>query len=211
MTARSSRRERGAVRLDPRLLIGLALVAGSTFGVWALVSGLDDTVEVYVARDTLTPGTELELDALDVASVQLGASEGHYLLVGDADGPGDGLVVSRTVRAGELVPSSSVDDADRTGLSTVVVPSRGPLPSGLEAGSLVDVWAAKASDRSGFEAPAVLVGGAEIAGIVEETGMVSSDGVAVELLVPRDKVAALLEALAAGDAVDLVATRSAGD
>ncbi|MFE6963755.1 hypothetical protein ACFVAJ_01495 [Agromyces sp. NPDC057679] len=208
MTARS-RAERGALRLDPRLLIGLVLVAGSTFGVWALVSGLDDTVEVYVARDTLTPGAALELETLDVASVRLGASEQHYLLVQGA--PESGLVVARTVRAGELVPVAAVDDADRTGLSTVVVPSRGPLPSGLEAGSRVDVWSAKATERGGFEAPRVLVGGAEIAALVEETGMMASEGTSVELLIPREKVAALLEALAAGDAIDLVATRSAGD
>lgn len=206
MTARS--RERGAVRLDPRLLLGLVLVAGSTLGVWALVAGLDDTVEVYVAHDTLTPGARLELDELDVASVRLGASGQHYLLVEEA--PESSLVVARTVRAGELVPVAAVDEADRTGLSTIVVPSRGPLPSGLEAGSFVDVWSAEAVDRSGFEAPKVLVAGAEIAALVEESGMMASEGASVELLIPREKVAALLEALAAGDAVDLVATRSAG-
>ncbi|MFF2493037.1 hypothetical protein [Agromyces sp. NPDC058064] len=208
MTARS-RGERGAVRLDPRLLIGLVLVAGSTLGVWALVAGLDDTVEVYVARDTLTPGARLEPDDLDVAAVRLGASEQHYLLVDGA--PDSSLVVARTVQAGELVPLAAVDDADRTGLSTVVVPSRGPLPSGLEAGSRVDVWSAKATERGGFEAPKVLVGGAEIAALVEESGMMASGGTSVELLVPREKVAALLEALAADDAIDLVATRSSGD
>ncbi|MFF2390776.1 hypothetical protein [Agromyces sp. NPDC058104] len=208
MTARS-RGERGAVRLDPRLLIGLVLVAGSTLGVWALVAGLDDTVEVYVAGDTLTPGTRLETDDLDVAAVRLGASERHYLLVDGA--PASSLVVTRTVQAGELVPLAAVDDADRTGLSTVVVPSRGPLPSGLEAGSRVDVWAAKATERGGFEAPKVLVGGAEIAALVEQSGMMASEGTSVELLVPREKVAALLEALAAEDAIDLVATRSSGD
>lgn len=208
MTARS-RGERGAVRLDPRLLIGLVLVAGSTLGVLALVAGLDDTVEVYVAGDTLTPGTRLETDDLDVAAVRLGASEQHYLLVDGA--PASSLVVTRTVQAGELVPLAAVDDADRTGLSTVVVPSRGPLPSGLEAGSRVDVWAAKATERGGFEAPKVLVGGAEIAALVEESGMMASEGTSVELLVPREKVAALLEALAAEDAIDLVATRSSGD
>lgn len=208
MTARS-RGERGAVRLDPRLLIGLVLVAGSTLGVWALVAGLDDTVEVYVARDTLTPGASLELDELDVAAVRLGASEANYLLV---DGASESsLVVARTVHAGELVPLGAVDDADRSGLSTVVVPSRGPLPSGLEPGARVDVWSAKATERGAFEAPKVLVGGAEIAALVEESGMMAAEGASVELLIPREKVAALLEALAAGDAVDLVTTRTAGD
>lgn len=201
MTGRN-RRERGAVRLDPRLLIGIVLVVGSTVGVWALVDGLDDTVDVYVARETLTPGTALELDRLDVESVRLGATEGGYLRV---DATEDGLVVTRTVREGELVPAGAVADADRSGLSVVVVPSRGALASGLEAGSRVDVWSAGATERGGFEAPKVLVADAEIAGIVEDEGMVSTGGASVEVLVPSDRVAAVLEALATGDAIDLVA------
>ena len=183
------------------------LIASSTIGVWALVSGLDDSIDVYVARDTITPGSRLDPADLAVESVRLGASAEHYLLVDEF--PSAGLVATRTVPAGELVPQSAVDEADRTGLSVVVVPSRGPLPSGLAAGDRIDVWAAKAVERSGFEPPKVLISDAEIAGLVEEDGMVQTSGVSVELLVPREKVAALLEALAAGDAIDLVAARSA--
>ncbi|GAA1803561.1 SAF domain-containing protein [Agromyces neolithicus] len=205
--ARRTDRERGALRLDPRLIIGIVLIAGSTAGVWALVSGFDDSIEVYVARDTITAGSAVEAGDLAVESVRIGASAEHYLLA-DAD-LGDGLVATRTVAGGEFVPRSAVDEADRTGLSVVVVPSRGPVPKGLSAGDRIDVWSAKAADRGAFEPPKVLISDAEIAGIVESEGMVQSTSVSVELLVPREKVAALLEALAAGDAIDLVAARSA--
>jgi hypothetical protein len=40
---------------------------------------------------------------------------------------------------------------------------------------------------------------------------VASENVSVELLVPREKVAALLQALAAGDAIDLVPARAGGN
>ncbi|WP_022893575.1 SAF domain-containing protein [Agromyces subbeticus] len=209
MARRQERGERGALRLDPRLIIGIVLIAGSTIGVWTLVSGLDDGVEVYVARDTLTPGTTIQADDLGTESVRLGAAGAHYLAVGDV--PADGFVITRTVHAGELVPDAAVDEADRTGLATIVVPSRGPLPAGIAAGAQVDVWTAKQVERGGFEPPSVLVSGAEIAGIIESEGMVSTDGVSVELLIPREKVAALLEALAAADAIDLVPARSAGE
>lgn len=205
--ARRTDRERGAFRLDPRLIIGIVLIAGSTTGVWALVSGFDDSIEVYVARDTITAGSAIETDDLAVESVRLGSTAERYLLAGQA--VGGGLVATRTVQAGEFVPRSAVDGADRTGLSVVVVPSRGPLPSGLSAGDRIDVWSAKAVERSSFEPPKVLISDAEIAGLVESQGMVQTEGVSVELLVPREKVAALLEALAAGDAIDLVAARSA--
>ena len=205
---RQQRAERGAVRLDPRLVIGIVLIAASTFGVWTLVSGLDDGVEVYVATETLTPGTHIRADDLATESVRLGTSASRYLAEGDF--PEGGLVVARTIDAGELVPNAAVDETDRTGLATVVVPSRGPLPAGVGPGTRVDVWTAKEAEH-GYEPPTVLVSGAEIAGVIEAEGMVSTGGTSVELLVPREKVAALLGALASGDAIDLVTARASGD
>ncbi|MBM7830081.1 uncharacterized protein (DUF433 family) [Agromyces cerinus] len=209
MTTRRDRGERGAVRLDPRLIIGIVLIAGSTFGVWTLVSGLDDGVEVYVARDTLASGTRIQVDDLGTESVRLGASAQHYLVAGEF--PEGGLVVARTIEAGEIVPDASVDATDRAGLATVVVPSRGPLPADVTSGTRVDVWTAAEMEGGGYEPPTVLVAGAEIAGVIESEGMVSSAGTSVEVLVPREKVAALLGALASGDAIDLVPARASGE
>lgn len=209
MVRRPERAERGALRLDPRLLIGIVLVAASTTGVWALVTALDDSREVYTARATLTPGTRIDADDLDLVSVRLGASAGRYLAPGDV--PEGGLVVARTVAPGELVPGSAVDTVDRSGLATVVVPSRGALPSAVVPGATVDVWAAHRAERDAYEPPAVLVAGAEIAAVQEPEGMVDSGGASVEVLIPREKVAVLLEALAAGDAIDLVPARVSTD
>jgi hypothetical protein len=210
MARRTERAERGALRLDPRLLIGIVLVGVSTAGVWALVSGLDDSADVYAVRDTVTPGTRLHESDLSLESARLGETAKRYLTPGDL--PEQGLVVTRTIGAGELVPASAVDAVDRADLATVVVPSRGALPSELQMGSTVDVWAAGELEQGGFEPPAVLVADAQIAGIHEPEGMVaSSAGVSVELLIPREKVAALLQALAAGDAIDLVPARASAD
>jgi hypothetical protein len=209
MARRSARGDRGALRLDPRLIIGMVLIAASTLGGWALITGLDDSSEVYVARDTVTPGTPIDAGDLAVVSVRLGSGTAAYLT--PADLPPGGLVVSRTIEAGELVPRSAVDETDRTGLATIVVPSRGALPTGLGAGSRVDVWTARQVDHGGFEPPTVLAADAEVAGVVESDGMVASENVSVELLVPREKVAALLQALAAGDAIDLVPARAGGN
>ena len=205
MARRPARSERGALRLDPRLVIGIVLVAASTTGVWALVNGLDDAIEVYSVRATVTAGTRIDADDLVVESVRLGSTAERYLAP-DALGDG-GLVATRTIEAGELVPRSAVDEFDRTGLATVVVPSRGTLPSELRVGSTVDVWSAREVERGAYEPPAVLVAGAEVAGIREAGGMVDSGATSVELVIPREKVAALLEALAAEDAIDLVPAR----
>lgn len=209
MARRPERTDRGAIRLDPRLLIGIVLIAASTTGVWALVDGLDDSAATYVTRDTLTPGTRIDADDLEVASVRLGAHAGEYLTPDDL--PDSGLVVVRTIEAGELIPESAVDTVDRAGLATVVVSSRAALPGSLAPGATVDVWAAHRADRDTYEPPTVLVAGAEIAAVQEPEGMVDAGGPSVELLVPREKVAALLEALAAGDVIDLVPARVGAD
>jgi Flp pilus assembly protein CpaB len=209
MSVRNGRRERGAMRLDPRLLIGLALVAGSTVGVWALVEALDDTREVLVAAETLTPGTRIDAASLRVEAVRLGGLAEGYLAPGDV--PEGGLVVMRTVQAGELMPAASVADRESAELAVVVVASARPLPGEVVPGALVDVWTAAEVERGVFEPPAVLVPGAEVAAVTASDGMMAaSGGPTVELLIPREKTAALLEALAAGDAIDLVPARTAG-
>ena len=205
MARRPHSSELGALRLDPRLAIGIVLVVASTAGVWTLVTSLDDSAEVYAVRETVTPGTRIDTGDLVVEAVRLGAAAGRYLT--PVDLPTDGLVVVRTIGAGELVPASAVDEIDRTGLATVVVPARAALPSGLAAGSVVDVWAAREAERGMYEPPSVLVAAAEIAGIQHSAAMVDSGGPSVELIVPRENVAALL---ASGDTIDLVPARPSG-
>jgi hypothetical protein len=208
MTVRSGRRERGAVRLDPRLLIGLVLVAGSTIGTWALVEAMDDTREVLVAPETLTPGSRIDAASLRVDSVRLGGLAAGYLAPDDV--PDGGLVVTRTVQAGELVPAASVADREDAELAVVVVASERPLPDEVRPGALVDVWTAAEVERGVHEPPAVLVAGAEVAAVTEPDGMMAAEGPTVELLIPREKTAAFLEALGAGHAIDLVPARAAG-
>jgi hypothetical protein len=209
MADRSARRGRGGARPDPRLVLGVALVAGSALGVWALVEALDDTTDVLVASETMTPGTRVDRADLRIESVRLGALATGYVLPGEI--PDDGLVVVRTVRAGELLPEASVAADDDAGLATVVVPARGPLPGDVSPGALVDVWSAGVLERGATEPPVVLVPAAEVAAVVESDGMMASTGPSVELLIPRERTAAMLEALASGDVIDLVPARLSGD
>jgi hypothetical protein len=196
------------VRLDPRLLIGLVLVAGSTVGTWALVEAMDDTREVLVAPETLTPGSRVDEATLRVESVRLGALAAGYLAPEDV--PEGGLVVTRTVQAGELVPAASVADSESAELAAVVVAAERPLPDEVEPGALVDVWTAAEVERGVHEPPAVLVAGAEVAAVTAPDGMMAAEGPTVELLIPREKTAAFLEALSAGHAIDLVPARGTG-
>ncbi|BDZ53689.1 flagellar protein FlgA [Agromyces marinus] len=189
-------------------MLGLVLIAGSTIGVWALVAAADDTTRVLVAPSTISAGTRIEPGALRTEPVRLGALADGYLVPGDV--PEGGLVVIRTVRAGELVPAASVAEADTARRATVVIPTRGALAREIRPGAIVDVWTASELERGVYEPPVVLISGAEVAAVLEDDAMVATGGPSVEVLIPRDKTAAMLEALAAGDVVDLVPADAAG-
>ncbi|MWB99938.1 SAF domain-containing protein [Agromyces seonyuensis] len=189
-------------RIDPRLLVGGALVVASALGGWALVAALDDTVEVVTAATALTPGTRAAADDFATERVRLADATGRYLT--PADVPEDGLLVTRTLLEGELVPRSAVDASGGGAQASVVVAAASTLPSGVRPGALVDVWSTS-TDREDAAPPSVLVSGASVALIGEpDSAAGGRDERAVELVVPRADLGAVLAALADGDAIDLV-------
>ena len=190
------------VAIDPRLVIGVLLVAASVAGVTWIVSAADRTTAVYAARTALYPGDRVSAGDLAVARVRLGTEEERYLAV--ADLPAEGAVVSRAVGAGELLPTAAIGAAEGATLAAVVVRLSGPLSDAARPGTAVDLWAAERLDGSRFGPPAVLVPDAAIVRVVHDDGLVADDGVALEVLVPRASVARLLEAVSNEDAVAAV-------
>ena len=197
---------RGATRrlgIDPRLVIGVVLVAASAVGVFALVSAADASETLYSARVTLTAGDRIDEDDLLATSVRDGAGGGLYLAPGDI--PPEGLVVTRTVGEGELVPMTALGSTTGVRLTSIVLSVDGQLPATVVAGSVVDVWVASEDDDGVIGAPEVIVSGATVVRLVEsETIVAGRQTTAVELLVPRDRVARVLEALAGEASVSIV-------
>lgn len=199
-----ARRRRFAV--DPRLLIGLLLVVGSVVGVVGIVSAADSRTLVYAAAGPLAPGDRIDAGDLVERSVALDGTDPLYLAPHDL--PDGGLVITQSVRDGELVPLSAVGSVAGLRTTAVVIESTGPLSSAVVPGSGVDVWAAPAVDQSEqaapFGPPSVLVAGAIVVRVLEDDGLVASGGVAVEVLVPRSRVARLLHSIANADALAIV-------
>ena len=198
--APTSRRSR--VRFDPRFVVGIALILVSIVGVWLVVQSADRSTPVYLARSTLSVGDVVHDGDLTLASVRLGDADTQYVAGGSI--PDDGLVVLRTVLKGELIPQSAVGTDATVSVSAIVVGSTSTLPESVEAGSLIDVWSAKVQDDGTFAPPVVLLAGASVVRIVEQQGLVATNGQDVEVLVPKGKVASVLAALAGGDAISVV-------
>lgn len=192
---------------DPRLLLGLVLVAGSVaLGSWA-VSAAARTVPVYAALRTVVPGEPLDVGGLEVREVTLGLSLDAYLTA--EEGLPDDLVVLRTIGAGELVPRSAVAEAAAVELRPVAISPDGALPRGVEPGSTVDLWfvpepADQGAGQTDAPAPYELAAGLTVAEVSEPTGAFSTAAVTVQVLVPLEDLADVLAALAAEGSVAVV-------
>ncbi|BDI21699.1 hypothetical protein L3i23_04750 [Herbiconiux sp. L3-i23] len=196
--ARSGRLRR--VRVDSRLIIGATLVIGSVVGVVALVGALDSSVLVYSATRPLSVGDRIGSGDLAVADVRLGSLESGYVRAEEL--PAAGSVVLRPVDAGELIPLASLGSPDGLDVAAVVVQTEAALPRDVRPGGVVDVWSAAALDLGAYGPPKVLAPDATVVRTIEGSG--SAVAAAVELLVARDDLAAVLAAIANADAVSLV-------
>lgn len=194
---------RSSPRLDPRLLVGLALVAASVAAVVGIVTAADEGEDVLAAPTLLTAGEVLTIDDLEVRRVALGI-EGHGYLT-PADLPAGGLVVTRTIGAGELVPRAAVGDARGPSATTVVVALSTALGATVRPGDALDLWSAPALDAGRFGAPVVIASGTQLVRSVSDEGIVTgAEAGRIELLVPRRDVARILHALANGDALSAI-------
>lgn len=190
---------------DPRFAIGLVLVGASVAGVYAVVATADTSVQVFATRTALSPGDRVDAGDLVATSIRFDGATRLYLV--GADLPQDGLIVTRPVAAGELLPASAVGNAAGERLASIVVEVGGQLPRSVSPGASVDLWAAREGEAGLYAPPVVIVSSATVVRLVESDGIVVSESSgAVELLVPRARVARVLEAIANGDALSLVPT-----
>jgi hypothetical protein len=126
---------------DPRLVVGLALVAVSALLGARLLGAADESVGVWVAKRDLDPGRPLTTG--DVRSRQVrfaGQGDADRYLSSERPLP-SAAVLSRAVGAGEIVPRQALAPASRTAVTEVPLSvNTEAVPSTIGTGSVVDVW-----------------------------------------------------------------------
>ncbi|AWF98949.1 hypothetical protein BEH61_10585 [Clavibacter michiganensis subsp. insidiosus] len=193
--------------MDPRFIVGLVLVLVSTGGVVALLRSADSSVVVMAAGSALDAGTTVH--ASDLVPVRIDGAADLYVSPDAADG----LVVTRFVGAGELVPRSSVSSSDARTTASVVIPTAAGADHLVAPGTVVDIWAAaaKGSGTNAYDAPRVIVSGATVTQVIRPEGFVADqDHTQVQVTVPREDVAAVLSSTDARDQMTLVPVGDAG-
>lgn len=186
---------------DARFLLGILLIGLSVAGVWLVVTAARQTVPVYAAARTLVPGETVAAADLRVVDVALGQVGDAYLAPSTLE---QGVVATRTIGEGELLPSDAVGPAAQARTTSVVIRTAADVPASLAAGARVEVWHAPPIDHEGFEEPRILVAEATVATVTRDDAMVGGGQAALELVIPRDEVAATLSAQADGSVLSVV-------
>lgn len=200
MTSHS--RPRRAFWGDVRFLIGIVLVILSVAGVWLIVASARDTTPVLQVDRTIAPGEALVSGDFRVVEVSLGTAAADYVAPHDLAG---GMVASRTLNPGELLPSSAIADADSARSTTIVVESSVPIPERVDTGTVVELWQAPPlADQDGYDVPRILVADAVVASLPQEEGVLAQRSAAIELVIDRADVADVLAAITGGSSLSVV-------
>jgi hypothetical protein len=148
---------------DPRLVVGIAVVAVCALLGARLVGGADDTVGVWSARAALSAGQPVEVADLVRREVRFADQDAADAYL-SADSPlPSGTRLARAVGSGELLPRGALGGAGSVALTEVPLSvASDAVPSTVRVGSVVDVWvtpdaAGAAEERGADPARAALV------------------------------------------------------
>lgn len=192
---------------DPRLLVGLVLVAVATVTGSRVVSAADDTEPVWAVSAPVRAGDPVRPADLVATPTQIGndgAGASAYLPAGSA--PPGGIYI-RDLAAGELVPTAAVGESTaRRGVEVPLSVEPGDAPSDLAPGDLVDVWAVPAEPAAALAAPppaAQVLSGVEVVAVAGPAGGLGATGLQVLLRVvsSRDALGRPLARLSGGSVV----------
>ncbi len=183
---------------DARLLVGVVLVLLGTVLGARLIAVADDTTPMYAASTTIRPGDRLTADNLRRVDVQLGDESARYL--GATSAVADDSYALREVPEGELVPASAVGSRSAVSVQPVTIEVDASSARGLPAGALVDVWVSPRDTQSTQERyldATLTLQRVSVSPVNQDSGRfgAASSTMAVQLRVPRDKVAEVIAAV----------------
>ncbi|MGI8614996.1 MAG: hypothetical protein ACR2KL_13805 [Nocardioidaceae bacterium] len=137
---RAARRLSSSRWRDPRLAVGVALVAVCTVLGGRLLAASDDTTAVWALRADADAGVALDADLVQVARVHFddAAVAAEYLPADRSLPPG--LLTARAMSSGELVSRSSLVSPAADPVELPVAVTDGARPPDLAVGDFVDVW-----------------------------------------------------------------------
>lgn len=177
---------------DPRLIVGLALIAVSIILTTSIVSAARGGATVYRATQAILPGDVL--GPHNIAPTRLDVDTSVYAT---ADALAPGATVSEEVAAGEILRVSSIADTSAAAARRLVITVSDSLPASVQAGDQLDLWSVQQSSGVQSGQGAVHLGvRATLVRVLEQTTSIAAKGTRIEILVDEASVGAVLEATA---------------
>ena len=185
------------------LIAAVVIVAVSVVAINLAVKTLSGTKEYLVANAAAAAGTPLSNMATRSISLNLGAAGDDYLAPGEDL---NGYVLSQPIAAGDLLllrdiaPEDPNDEAVR-----ITVTAKTALPSKLEAGSKVDLWAAVNDGGGQYGEPELIAQAVQVYAAGSSSGVFGDATNKLELSVAQRDVKPILAAVLHQDAMSIVA------
>ena len=150
---------------DPRMWVGIAIVAASVVVVALVLGASDDTAPVWAAARTMGTGHVLTADDLTVRRVHFAdASDADLYYPAGRPLPAD-LRLVHGVGAGELLPRGAVGSVTAGELRQVPVSvAADQVPGAVAAGATVDVYL-RPSSHAGCQGSPVCTGRPVLSGV----------------------------------------------
>jgi hypothetical protein len=184
---------------DPRLIIGIVLIAASAVGVAWVVAAADDRVGVWVVSGGVPAGSPVSHTNVTVAEVQVPDLDTYW---SSSDPIPPGLVATRDFADGELLTQAGVTTPDASSIRIVTLPVlRNQMPSDLDVGRRVDVYVVERGASGAADGPPQLVlRNAIVSSVDGDSGTFGGTSleVGVALSLPDEQVAKVLDAQARG-------------
>ncbi len=139
---------------NPRLILGLLLVAASVVVGARLMAAADDTVGIWVVSRDLPEGATLADGDVQRRQVRFPDDETADRYLAASDDLPEAATLNRPVAAGELLPRAAI--AAESGADLVEVPisvASDDLPATVRQGSVVDIWVAPKVSAVGGQQP----------------------------------------------------------
>lgn len=187
---------------DPRLIVGIVLVVASVLMGALLVARLSETTPVLIAKGPIAPGDPLDAETLTTVELRLGDQQELY--VGSLDAVPEGAVAGRAVQAGEMLPVSAVGQPEDVALRPVVIPVDASVAESVVPGATVELWHTSPAPQDGGSGEARLLVEEAIVRRVDEGSSLGMRSMSVEVLVPQESVAEVLQVLAEEERLDVI-------
>lgn len=174
---------------DPRLLIGAILIVFSVLLTAWIVEQARSGEELYQLTQPIPAGQKITVQSLMMVKARTGSNA--YLQAGQLE---DGAIATRSLAAGELLPRSAVSNNTELSRRQLVINISGRIPSTVEIGESVELWAITEADSAREQAqPQLVCEDAIVLKIMDSVGGLSaSRSQGVEISVPQENLSEVL-------------------